>query len=68
MCAINRFDFQILFDPTKKELDFPAFLVETGKTKGFKQIQNAPKGFVVKDDIEQGYLNIIPLWHFGLLH
>jgi hypothetical protein len=39
-----------------------------GKNKGLKQIQNAPKGFVVKDDIEQGYLNAIPLWHFGLLH
>jgi hypothetical protein len=25
------------------------------KTKGLKQIQNAPKGFVLKDDIEQGY-------------
>ncbi|MFM2255734.1 MAG: hypothetical protein RLZZ47_1223, partial [Bacteroidota bacterium] len=36
-----------------------------GKNKGHKQIQNAPKGFVVKDDIEQGYLNVIPLWHFG---
>lgn len=39
-----------------------------GKNKGLKQIQNAPKGFVVKDDIEQGYLNVIPLWHFGLLY
>ena len=29
-CAIKRFDFQMLFDPTKKEFDFPAFLVETG--------------------------------------
>jgi hypothetical protein len=38
------------------------------KTEGLKQIQNAPKGFVVKDDIEQGYLNVIPLWHFGLLY
>ena len=39
-----------------------------GKNKGLKQIQNAPKGFVVKDDIEQGYLNVIPLWQFGLLY
>ena len=39
-----------------------------GKNKGLKQIKNAPKGFVVKDDIEQGYLNVIPLWHFGLLY
>ena len=39
-----------------------------GKNKGLKQIQNAPKGIVVKDDIEQGYLNVIPLWQFGLLY
>ena len=39
-----------------------------GKNKGLKQIKNAPKGFVVKDDIEQGYLNVIPLWQFGLLY
>jgi hypothetical protein len=39
-----------------------------GKTKGLKQIQQAPHGFVVKDDIEQGYLNVIPLWHFGFLY
>jgi hypothetical protein len=39
-----------------------------GKNKGLKQIQNAPKGFVVKDDIEQGYLNVIPIWQFGLMY
>lgn len=39
-----------------------------GKNKGLKQIKNAPKGFVVKADIEQGYLNVIPLWQFGLLY
>ena len=39
-----------------------------GKNKGLKQIKNVPKGFVVKDDIEQGYLNVIPLWQFGLTY
>ena len=39
-----------------------------GKNKGLKQIQNATKGFVVKDDIERGYLNVIPLWQFGLMY
>ena len=24
------------------------------------------KGYIVKDDIESGYANIIPLWHFGM--
>ena len=39
-----------------------------GKSKGLKQIANSEKGFVVKDDIENGYLNTIPLWHFGLMY
>ncbi|KFB01030.1 ATPase AAA [Mangrovimonas yunxiaonensis] len=39
-----------------------------GKNKGLKQIKTAANGFVVKDDIEKGYLNTIPLWHFGLMY
>lgn len=39
-----------------------------GKNKQSKQIKNTKNGFVVKDDIESGYLNTIPLWHFGLLY
>jgi predicted AAA+ superfamily ATPase len=39
-----------------------------GKHKGLKQIKNAQKGYVVKDDIETGYLNTIPLWQFGFLY
>lgn len=39
-----------------------------GKNKGLKQIQHAENGFVVKDDIERGFLNAIPLWHFGLMY
>jgi hypothetical protein len=37
-----------------------------GKNKKQKQLQEAQKGFVVKDDIESGYSNVIPLWQFGL--
>lgn len=37
-----------------------------GKNKGQKQIQSVEKGFVVKDDIEFGYGNILPLWQFGM--
>jgi len=37
-----------------------------GKNKGKKQIQDVTDGYVVKDDIEYGSNNIIPLWHFGL--
>ncbi|MBD1431759.1 ATP-binding protein [Sphingobacterium sp. DN00404] len=39
-----------------------------GKNKGREQIRNAEKAFVVKDDIESGFLNTIPLWHFGLMY
>lgn len=37
-----------------------------GKSKGQKQIAEAKKGYVVKDDIEIGTGNIIPLWMLGL--
>lgn len=37
-----------------------------GKNKNKKQIADVKDAFVVKDDIEYGYENIIPLWHFGM--
>lgn len=37
-----------------------------GKNKGQKQIADIPNAYVVKDDIEYGYGNVIPLWSFGL--
>ncbi|SHE60307.1 hypothetical protein SAMN05444405_102174 [Bacteroides luti] len=37
-----------------------------GKNKGQKQIQGIENSFVVKDDIEFGYTNVIPLWQFGM--
>ena len=37
-----------------------------GAKKGQKQLENDPNGIVVRDDIEFGHANIIPLWHFGL--
>jgi predicted AAA+ superfamily ATPase len=39
-----------------------------GKNKGKKQLKNVEKGYLVKDDIEIGFLNTIPLWHFGLMY
>jgi hypothetical protein len=39
-----------------------------GKKKKQKQIESAEQGYVVKDDIETGYGNIIPLWQFGLTY
>lgn len=39
-----------------------------GKNKGQRQITDTENSFLVKDDIESGYLNNIPLWMFGLLY
>jgi len=39
-----------------------------GKNKGLKQIQGLDNAYVVKDSLEQGYLNTIPLWQFGLTY
>ena len=47
------------------EIDGKTFEVG-GKKKGKKQISDATEGYVVKDDIEFGSDNIIPLWAFGL--
>ncbi|HPA68520.1 MAG TPA: hypothetical protein PK596_00820 [Bacteroidales bacterium] len=39
-----------------------------GKKKSGKQIAKAANAFVVKDNIEYGSGNIIPLWLFGFLY
>lgn len=36
------------------------------KNKKQKQIKDLENAFVVKDGIESGYLNVVPLWQFGL--
>lgn len=37
-----------------------------GKRKGQKQIASAEEGYVVRDDIETGTGNVVPLWAFGM--
>ena len=37
-----------------------------GKNKSQQQIKSTPNAFIVKDNIEYGYKNVIPLWAFGL--
>ena len=49
------------------EIDGKTFEVG-GKNKGKKQLSEAKEGYVVKDDIEYGSGNVIPLWAFGLLY
>lgn len=39
-----------------------------GRKKGKKQLTEAAEGYVVRDDIEYGSGNIIPLWAFGLTY
>lgn len=39
-----------------------------GKKKNKKQITNVDEGYLVKDDIEFGSGNVIPLWAFGLTY
>lgn len=39
-----------------------------GKNKKQKQIKDVKDSYLVKDDIEYGSANIIPLWTFGLLY
>ena len=49
------------------EIDGRTFEVG-GRGKGSRQIASATEGYIVKDDIEYGSGNIIPLWHFGLTY
>jgi len=37
-----------------------------GKSKTQEQIKGLKNAYIVKDDIEYGYQNVIPLWAFGL--
>ena len=37
-----------------------------GRKKGKKQIKDVENSYVVKNDIEYAYSNVIPLWAFGL--
>lgn len=46
-----------------------AFTFEVGgKNKTKKQIQKVNQAYIIKDDIETGYMQTIPLWHFGLMY
>ena len=37
-----------------------------GKSKNQNQIKDLKNAYIVKDDIEYGYQNVVPLWAFGL--
>ncbi len=39
-----------------------------GRNKGLKQIREVVDGYVVKDDLEHGFRNTIPLWQLGMTY
>lgn len=39
-----------------------------GKNKKTTQIKDVLKGYIIKDDIEYGIENIVPLWTFGFMY
>ena len=39
-----------------------------GKNKGQSQVAGVEGAYIVKDDIEYGYGNVIPLWTFGMMY
>lgn len=49
------------------EIDGRTFEVG-GKNKTQRQIRQAAEGYVVKDDIEYAFQNVIPLWMFGFIY
>ncbi len=58
-----------VFTPATGDFKVQDFVFEIGgKNKKQKQIIDIPNAFVVKDDIEFGFNNVIPLWHFGLTY
>ena len=49
-------------------IDEKYFIEIGGKNKGFDQIKDIKNSYVVKDDIESGFKNSLPLWLFGFLY
>lgn len=63
---------RVVADPIRS--DVSDFMVEDltfeigGRNKKQQQIKGVAQAYVVKDDIEYGSMNIIPLWMFGMLY
>ena len=56
-----------VFRSEKADFNIHSMTFEVGgKNKTQKQIENLKNAYIVKDDIEYGYGNVIPLWAFGL--
>ena len=56
-----------VFRSDKADFNINSMTFEVGgKSKNQEQIKDLKNAYIVKDDIEYGYQNIIPLWAFGL--
>ena len=64
-----RLNHQICASPVSDFLVDNRYTFEVGgKSKKQRQIQGLPEAYVVKDGIETGSNNVIPLWMFGFLY
>ncbi len=64
-----RVHYETTSSPVSDFLVNDTFTFEVGgKKKKQKQVKDVSNAYVVKDDIETGFGNIIPLWMFGLLY
>lgn len=60
---------QIVVSSSVADFQIETFTFEVGgKNKKQKQIRGIENAFIVKDDIEYGYQNVLPLWAFGLTY
>ena len=56
-----------VFRSEKADFNINNFTFEVGgKSKNQEQIKDMKNAFIVKDNIEYGYKNVVPLWAFGL--
>jgi len=61
--------YRISVPPKADFLVEDKYVIEIGgKSKGKKQIKEQNDAYIVRDDIEVGYGNVIPLWLFGFLY
>jgi hypothetical protein len=60
---------QDIFYPSSGDFSAGKYIFEIGgKTKKRKQVDGISDAYIVKDDIEIGSHNTLPLWLFGFLY
>ncbi|ALO14204.1 hypothetical protein L21SP5_00528 [Salinivirga cyanobacteriivorans] len=63
---VNQMFFKKVYSSKIADFETDNYIFEVGgKNKTQKQIQDVKNAFLIKDDIEKGIGNIIPLWMFG---